>query len=306
MIVIGECIHVISTQVRIAIENKDKAFIQDLARRQQDAGANYIDLNIGPQKRAGAEVMTWMVDTVQEVVDVPLSLDTTNPTAMEAGLSRCKLRPIVNSTDATPERLEAMVPLAAKYGANIIALTLASGGLPNSTDARITLALENILPVMMEHGISTEDIFFDPLVLTINGNQDQVAPTLEAFRFFKQMAEPPPLTTCGLSNISNSAPRELRPLLNRVFAVMATGAGLDSAIADPLDADLMETLRIIDTRDDSTLKGKVFLGLYDAYVAGSTFDSSPFDPQNSEIRDILKTIDVLENKWIYAHSYLRL
>ncbi len=306
MIVIGECIHVISTQVRTAIETKDKAFIQDLARRQAEAGAHYIDLNIGPQKRAGIEVMTWMVDTVQEAVDTPLSLDTTNAAAMEAGLTRVKRRPIINSTDATPERLAAMMPLAAKYGANIIALTLASGGLPNSTDARITLALENILPVAMEFDVKTEDIFFDPLVLTINGNQDQVSPTLEAFRFFKQMAEPPPRTTCGLSNISNSAPKELRPLLNRVFAAMATGAGLDSAIADPLDSDLMETLRILDTRDDSTLKGKVYLALYDAYAAGVTFDGSPFNPQDPEIRDILKTIDVLENKWIYAHSYLRL
>src|SRR3972149_11173644 len=203
MIVIGECIHVISTQVRTAIETKDKAFIQDLARRQAEAGAHYIDLNIGPQKRTGVEVMTWMVDTVQEVVDVPLSLDTTNAAAMEAGLVRCQRRPIINSTDATPERLAAMMPLAAKYGANIIALTLTSGGLPTSTDARINLALENILPVAMEYRVQTEDIFFDPLVLTINGNQDQVAPTLEAFRFFKQMAEPPPRPTSGRSNISH-------------------------------------------------------------------------------------------------------
>jgi len=306
MIIIGESIHVISNRVRNAIETRDAAFIQDLARRQVEGGADYLDLNIGPQRRAGVEVMSWMVDTIQEVVDVPLCLDTTNAAAMEAGLQRCKKTPIINSTDATPERLEAMMPLAAKYDANIIALTLAKGGLPTSADSRIQLALENIMPVAMELGVPMERIFFDPLVLTINGNQEQVLPTIEAMRFFKQMSDPPPMTTCGLSNISNSAPDEIRPILNRVFMVMAAGAGLDSCIANALDTELMEVRRIIEQRDTSTPKGKLYVDLFDCYAAGETFDTSSVDNSDQELRDIVKTIEVLENKTLYAHSYLRL
>lgn len=305
MIVIGECIHIVSKQVKTAIENKDKRFIQELALRQAEKGANYLDLNIGPQRRGGPEVMTWMVDTVQEVTDTSLSLDTTNREAMEAGLARCKVRPLVNSTDATPERLAAMMPLAAKYNANIIALTLAGSGLPSSADARVQLALEAIVPAALENGVNMADIFLDPLVLTINGNQDQVQPTIEAMRFFKLMSDPPPLTTCGLSNISSGAPPHLRPLLHRVFLPMMLGAGLDSAICDPLDDELMAVRRILETRDASTAKGRLYLSIYDSYAAGQTADISSVDTSDPELRDIVKTIEVLENKWIYAHSYLQ-
>src|SRR3972149_331418 len=171
MIVIGECIHVISGAVKAAMEVKDKRVIQELARQEVEAGARVVDLNIGPQRRTGVEMMTWMVDTVQEVVDVPLSLDTTNTAAMEAGLQRVRQRPFINSTDATPARLDALMPLAARYNANIIALTLASAWLPTSADARIELAAERILPAAAPYGVPTENIYFDPLVLTVTGIQ---------------------------------------------------------------------------------------------------------------------------------------
>ena len=144
MIAIGECIHIISKDVKTAVENRDKAFIQNLAKKQADKGANYIDLNIGPQKKAGHEVMPWMVQAIQEVVDLPLSLDTSNAAAIEAGLKVCKRKALINSTDATEERMSAMMPLAAKYNADLIALTLAKGGIPTSADARVELATERI------------------------------------------------------------------------------------------------------------------------------------------------------------------
>jgi 5-methyltetrahydrofolate corrinoid/iron sulfur protein methyltransferase len=306
MIVIGESIHVISSRVREAIETRNKAFIQDLARLQVDKGAGMIDLNIGPQKKAGQDVMAWMVQTVQEVVKVPLSLDTTNPAAMEAGLKVCKGQAIINSTDATPERLSALMPLAAKYNANIIALALASKGLPTSADARIELASEKLLPAAMENNISTDRIYLDPLVLAINGNQDQAIPTIDTIRFFKQMADPPCQTTCGLSNISNSCPNELRPLLNRVFLVMMMGAGLDTAIADALDDKLMEVIKIIEKRNTLTPKGALYVKLFDTYAAGEKFDESGSNMNDPEISEIVKTIRIFENKTLYAHGYLKL
>ncbi|MFH1485733.1 MAG: dihydropteroate synthase [Chloroflexota bacterium] len=306
MIVIGECIHVISASVKKAIETRDKDFIQGLAKEQAAKGAGMIDLNVGPRKKDGGEVMPWIVNAVQEATDVPLSLDTTNAGTMEAGLKVCKKPPLVNSTDATESRLSAIMPLAAKYNASIIALTLAETGLPTTADARIELAMERIMPAAEANGVPMENIYFDPLVMTINGNQDQALETINAIRFFKQLSDPPPKTTCGLSNVSNTCPAEIRPLLNRVFLVMMAGAGLYSAIADPLDADLMETIRILQNRDDSTPKGKLYLALHDAYEAGEQFDTSNVDVSNPDLRDIARTVDALQNKWIYAHSYLNI
>lgn len=306
MIVIGESIHVLSALVKEAIANRDTAFIQGLAREQVEKGANILDLNIGPQKREGVDVMSWMVRAIQDVTDVPLSLDTTNAAAIEAGLRLCRQKALINSTDATAERLAAMMPLAAEFGAGIVALTLGTSGLPTSADARISLAVETILPAAMENNVPADDIYFDPLVLTVNGNQDQAQHTVEAVRFFRQMSDPPPKTTCGLSNISNGAPKEMRPLINRVFLVMMMGAGLDTAIMDPMDTEIMEVLRIVEKRDTSTPLGRLYIGLYDNYAAGTPFDCSQGDLSDPGQRDVLKTIDMLENKFIYAHSYLRL
>ena len=303
---LGESIHIISQEVRNAVENRDKAFIQDLAKRQVAKGATYLDLNIGPQKKAGAEVMPWMVETVQEITDTPLSLDTTNPVAMEAGLKVCKKTPLINSTDSTPERLNALMPLAAKYNSGIISLTLAKGGLPTSADARVELASECIFPSAAENGVPNEMIWLDPLVLTINGNQDQVQETINAVRFFKQMTEPAPMTTCGLSNVSNSCPHEIRSMLNRVFLVMMMGAGLDSAIIDTLDDEIMEVLNIVKTRDESTAKGKLYVTLYDTYEAMDQFDTTSADMSDPEVSDIVKTIRVMQNETLYAHSYLKM
>ena len=137
MIVIGESIHVIAPRVRAALEGKDARTLQDLATRQVEAGAQVLDLNIGPQRRQGHEIMPWLVDTLQEVVDVPFSLDTTNAAAIEAGLKRCKHQAIINSTDATEGRMNAMMPLAAEYNARLIALALGEEGLPPSAEARV-------------------------------------------------------------------------------------------------------------------------------------------------------------------------
>jgi len=306
VIAIGECLQIISTRVRTAIEGRDKGFVQDLVKRQVDKGANMLDLNIGPQKKAGPAVMEWLVNTVQEVVDVPLSLDTTNPEAIKAGLKICKQKPMINSTNADPERMGVLFPLAASHDCNIIALTLRATGLPVTAETRVEILSEDLLPVIEEHGVPLENVYLDPLVLTVNGCQEHSPEVIKAVRIFRQLTDPPFHTTCGLSNISSGAPPEVRPILNRIYLVMLMGAGLDSAILDPFDDQIMEALRIIENRDDSTAKGKVYLALYDAYAADEEFDPGIIDTSNPEHSDILKTIRVLEGKTLYAHGYLRL
>lgn len=305
MLAIGESIHIINKKVRTAIDNRDKAFIQDLAKKQVDSGAGALDLNMGPMKKRGPETMEWVVDTVQEVTDVRLSLDTTNAEAIEAGLAKCKQKPIINSTNADPERMKVLMPLAAKYNADLICLTLRRTGLPVEADQRVEIATDDIMPAAMEHGLPFENIVFDPLVLTVNGTQDHAPHVVQATKMLRYLNDPPFKTTCGLSNVSNGHPEETRYVLNCTYLAMLMGAGMDSAIVNVLDPHIMETMRILETRDDSTPAGKLYLAVHDAVAGDEEFDPSIADMNDPDQANIVKTVKILENKTLYAHDYLR-
>ncbi|MDY6912647.1 MAG: dihydropteroate synthase, partial [Chloroflexota bacterium] len=150
---IGENIHIISKSIREAVDNRDKVFIQNLAKQQVDAGTKFVDLNIGPRKKDGVEVMQWMIETVREVTDVPLSLDTTNAAAIEAGLKMLPPKTIINSTNANPERMQVLMPLAAEHDAMLICLTLRATGLPATADERAEIAATDMMMAAMEYGL---------------------------------------------------------------------------------------------------------------------------------------------------------
>lgn len=303
MFKIGEEIQVISTKVRQAIEEKNKKPIQELAIAQVENGAHALELNIGPQKKAGPQVMEWMVDTVQEVVDVTLCLDTTNLAAMEAGLKRAKKQAIVNSTSAEPDRLRDVPPLAARYDAKLIALTMGKS-IPVEADLRVGIAMEQLMPRIMEVGIPMDQVFMDPLILTVSGMQEYCPEAIETIRFLKQISDPPPMTLAGLSNVSNGVPKENRGLINATYAVMLLAAGLDAAIVDARDRRLKEWMRIVEERDDSTAVGKLLLDLYDAMVAMEDLDPGVVDMEDPKQTAIFKTVQILQNKVIYADGYL--
>jgi 5-methyltetrahydrofolate corrinoid/iron sulfur protein methyltransferase len=305
MLIIGENITIGTEEVQKAIAERDAEVIQRRAVSQVEHGAGMLDLNIGPQKRHGVEVMGWIVDAVQEVVDVPLCLDTTNVAALEAGLQRCDKQAMLNSTSADPERLESIMPLAAKYNAKVIALTMGKT-IPSTTEGRAELAIEVLIPKAMELGIPMEDLYLDPLVLTVQGMQDYAPQTLEALRYFKQIVDPPPMTVVGLSNISNDVPWEQRSLINRTYLVMLMAAGLDAAIASPLDRKQNEFIRIVEERDTSTPVGELLVNLYDATAAMEELDPALVDMDDPDQVAIWKTVQILENKVIYAHGYLRM
>jgi len=305
MFKIGEEIQVISTKVRKAIEERDKNPIQELAVEQVQAGADALEVNIGPQKKSGPEVMEWMVDTIQEVVDVPLCLDTTNLAAMEAGLKRVKQQAIVNSTSAEPGRLQDVPPLAAKYDAKLIALTMGRN-IPVEADARVAIALEHLMPRIMEVGIPMDQVFMDPLILTVSGMQEYCPEAIETIRFLKQISDPPPLTVVGLSNVSNGVPKENRSLINATYAVMLLAAGLDAAIVDARDERLTEWARIVEQRDDSTAVGQLLINLYDAIAAMEDLDPDVVDMEDPEQAAIYKTVQILQDKIIYADGYLQI
>ena len=306
MYIIGENIHIISESVKAALKERDAKFFQDLAVKQVEGGAKALDINLGPRKKDWEEVFPWMVEAVEAVADVPLSFDSTNLMGIEAGLKKVtKAQPIINSTSAEPERLEKVPLLAKKYDAKLIALTMGSGGIPISADDRVTIALEQLIPRMLEIDFPMENLIIDPLVLTVSGCQEYCPHLLEAVRTLQYAWDPPPAISIGLSNVSNAVPRENRQLINQVYCAMLMGVGLDMMIADPLDEGLKETIRIIEESDESTPVGKLYVKIAERSANMEEPTVEDVDLSDPPQVDIWKTVQVLLNQVIYADSYLQ-
>ena len=239
MIVIGERINGMFKDVGKAIAGKDKNVVQDLAKKQVEAGSDVLDVNVGPSVPDAIEAMKWLVETVQQAVDVPLALDSTKPKAIEEGLKLVKKKAIINSTTADKERLDVLLPLAKQYEAGLIGLTMGKSGIPRDKNERSEFAAQ-IVSNCMEAGLNPEDVYLDPIILPVNVTQPQAKEVLESIREFKILSDPPPKTVVGLSNVSQGTQK--RSLINRIFLVMAVGMGLDAAILDPMDDELMDAL----------------------------------------------------------------
>ena len=307
MYIIAENLHIIAPKFKQAIQEKDEGYIKDMSVKMMEAGADAIDLNIGPQKKRGHEILPWLVKVVQEAVgpDVPVVLDTTNLAAIEAACEVTKAQPIINSTSAEAERLESVPIVAKKYNARLIALTMAKSGIPVGADERVTLALELLIPRALELDFPVSDLIIDPLALTVSGCQEYCPECVEAVRTLKFAWDPPPLTNAGLSNVSNAVPNVMRPLLNRVYMVMLMGAEIDMVIADPFDSDLMEWIRVVEQRDEGTPLNQLLVKLYDRVQAMEELELGDVDLNDPAQSDIWKTYQVLMNKVIYTDAYLR-
>ena len=306
MFIIGENIHIISDKVKAALKEKDAKFFQDLAARQVESGAQALDLNLGPRKKDWEEIFPWMVETVESVVDVPLSFDSTNLNGIEAGLKKVtKAQAIINSTSAEPERLEKVPLLAKEYDTRLIALTMGKSGIPVAADDRVNIALETLIPRMLEIDFPMENLIIDPLVLTVSGCQEYCPHLIEAVRTLEYAWDPPPTISVGLSNVSNSVPRENRPLINRVYCAMLMGVGLKTMIADPFDEKLKATISVIENHDDSTPLNRLYLKIADRIAAMEEPSIEEVDTSDPEQMDIWKTVQILMNKVIYADSYLQ-
>lgn len=258
MLIIGEKLSIIAKRVREAMIKRDKGPIQDIATSQWKAGAGMIDANIGPAEDDGEDLMKWMVTTIQEVVPLPICLDTTNYKAVEAGLKVHNNqwgRSLINSTSNDPDRF-AMLEIAAKYNSQIIGLTVGKGGLPADAEERAAIAAE-IMARAAEYGVSLEDLYLDPLVLQIATSQDHALQVIKAVRMFQELNDPPMKTVVGLSNISNGCPKQLRPILNNYYLSLLIYEGLTAAIADP--HEVAPTAKTIDVIMGRTLYAHSYL-----------------------------------------------
>ncbi len=294
MLILGEKVNVMMKAIGAAIKDRDKKPIQEMALLQAEGGANWLDINLGPATKEGPEKMRFVVESVQEVTDLPLALDTMNLDAMQAGLEVVKGEVMINSISSGPERIERLMPLAVKHNAWVVGLTLnAQGNVPRDADERVEVAY-NILMAAQEYGIPMEKILIDPIVLPIAVTQDQVHALIDSMDMLQGVFaefDPCPGTVVGLSNVSNGVPDEsLCSLINRTLLAVLMAKGLTAAIVDPNDEVLMGTMS---KNDEYQIVEKI--------VNGESVDES--DPLTLKI---LKTWRVLTEETLYAHSYLEL
>lgn len=236
MYVIGERINGMFTDVRKAIEEKDKGPVQALAKSQTEAGASALDVNVGPAKADPTEAMLWLIDTIKEVSETTLAIDTPKWEVMEKAITHAKGNTLINSCKADPEELVKYVELAVANDASLIGLTIDQCGVPSDVGRRVELGAQ-IGALAMDGGLPMDRLFIDPIILPVNVAPQQPENVIETVRQLKMLSDPPPHLVIGLSNVSQKCNN--RHLINRTYLVMAMAAGLDAAIFDPLDADLM-------------------------------------------------------------------
>ena len=239
MFIIGELINGMYANIGTAIKERNKNEIQNCALAQIACGADALDVNCGPVSRQPLVDMPWLVEIIQEVTDKPLCLDSSKPKVIEEGLKAARNKTIINSTTADKDKLEALLPLANKYKSKLIGITISAKGIPQNKEQRLELAAV-IIAECQEKRFPIEDLYLDPIVLPVNMAQAQMKDILESIAEFKIISEPGPKTIVGLSNVSQGT--QLRSLINRTFLTMAVAYGLDSAILDPKDKELIDTL----------------------------------------------------------------
>jgi len=292
MLLIGENLNVISTVIGKAFKEKDPGPIAEEAKAQKEKRVDWIDINLGPARKGGPELMEFVVKTVQEEIGdtPPLCLDTSNIEAMEAGLAVHQGKAIINSIMCRPERYEKMIPLAVKYKANMIALMWGPDGLPRDENERGALAAE-LIYAANEAGVPNEDIFVDGIVTPVNIQQPQLI-SLLAFQEMLQDMFPGIKSTCGLSNISNGPPDHLRPILNQAYMVMLERKGMYSCIADAYDDQLISVAR--GERPD-------MVEIIHRVMDGEETD---MDSLSKEMQDYVKTARVILGHSLFSDSWL--
>jgi 5-methyltetrahydrofolate corrinoid/iron sulfur protein methyltransferase len=263
-----------------------------MARAETKAGIDLIDLNIGPARKGGDELMDWVVNNVQAVTDKQLSLDTTNLVAMEAGLKAYKGKALINSVSLQADRMEKGLALASQYNAELIGLLWSNEGMPRDVNER-AMHTVNFVYKANEMGIPNERIWIDPIVSPVSVEINQVKACVEFTGMLAEIA-PGCRSTVGLSNISNGTPTALRPWLNRTYMIMLMRQGLYSAIVDAFDTDLMQIAR--GQRPDIT-------NLVHRMMDGEKPDMSSLSP---ELAKYAKTVRVLTGESLYSHSWLEI
>ena len=238
MIAVAERINGMFLDVKKAIQRKDPGAIIDLAQRQTEEGAGYLDINVGTAAEDQQAAMRWLVETVQGACSTPIALDSQKLSVIRAGLEVCDGRGLmINSVSGDDEKLDKYMPLAVEHNAALVCLTMNVEGVPQNVETRVEIAM-NIVAKAMEHGMDLPKVFIDPIVLPVTVDQKQPGFLCQVIQQLKFLSDPPPSTIVGLSNVSQGTSE--RHLINRIALVMLQAYGLDAAIIDVLDTEIMD------------------------------------------------------------------
>jgi 5-methyltetrahydrofolate corrinoid/iron sulfur protein methyltransferase len=293
--VVAENINIMSKYTGNAMRERDPKPIQEWAEKLTERGADLLDLNLGPARKGGPEMMQWLVKTVQEVTGLPLFLDTTNNDAIEAGLQVYEIKDgpaVINSIMATPERMDLQLPLVNKYGCEMVGLMWGPDGIPRDENERAVL-LDSMMTKAAENEIPFEKIWFDPIVVPVSSQQQELQGCTTFMQWLPDLA-PGCQSTCGLSNVSNGSPDELRDILNQVYLIMLKKCGITSAILDGFDDE------IVNIAHDKELELEALVG---RVMDGEEIDVSGLDKKEG---DYVKTSKLLLAHSLYSHSWLEL
>ncbi len=242
MKIIGEKINGTRKAVAAAIGNRDAEFIQNLAKKQVEGGAHWLDVNAGTHPDREVDDMLWLIDLIQDVTDVPLCLDSANPKALTRAMSTVKKTPMINSISGEPDRLNNVLPIVAQYGCEVIALCMDDKGIPADADGRLSVA-RKLFETTRSANVPDEKVYIDPLVMTIATNTECGVITLDTIRAVRSEF-PKAHISLGLSNVSFGLP--VRALVNRTFLTLAMAAGMDTAIVDPNDREMRAAMIAVD------------------------------------------------------------
>ncbi len=291
---IAESINIMGKRSGTAMKERIQGPIQEMAREEAEAGASYLDLNIGPARKDGINLMPWVVETVQSCVATPLCLDTTNTDAMIAGFKAVqnKREAIMNSISAQPERMEKLIPAAAEAGCNVIALLWGPDGMPRDSNERAAMAVD-LMMALNAAGIPNEKILFDPIGTPITLGADQIASGLEFMMMLQDIA-PGSGSTVGLSNVSNGVAEHLRKYLDRTYLIMLMKYGISTAIVNAYDKELMAICK--GERQD-------LVDLVHGMMDGNDPDPSTL---SGAALEHYKTYKVLSGQAVFSESWLTL
>lgn len=294
VLAIAESINIMGNRSGGAMKERNPGPVQEMAKEESAAGAAYLDLNIGPARKDGTELMPWVVETVEAATDTPLCLDTTNTDAMAAGFKvvKNKTDAIMNSISAQPERMEKLIPVAAEAGCNVIALLWGPDGMPRDSNERAAMAVD-LMMALAEAGIPNEKMLFDPIGTPITLGADQIASGLEFMSMLQDIA-PGAGSTVGLSNVSNGVAEHLRKYLDRTYLIMLMKYGISTAIVNSYDAELMAICK--GERAD-------LVSMVHGMMDGNDPDPSTLEGTALEH---YKTYKVLSGQTVFSESWLEL
>lgn len=258
MILIGERINAGYNDIAKSINEKDKKPVQNWAQRQSDAGADYLDINLGTVSK-DPDDMLWLIETVQEITETPISIDSQKAEIVEPALEACQRPALINSTTAVKTKMERLFPLVREYDASIIGVTSGEGGSPQDVEGRIEHAA-TIFTTAMDYDLTADKLFIDPVAMPLKFMQDQASNLLQAIRQLTMLSDPPPHISLGISNMSSQAKE--KSLINRTFLVMAMSAGLDAAICDVTDSKLMDSVATAEVILNNEIYNDSYLDTY--------------------------------------------